>query len=68
MPFFTALILAIVTGALSPSPAVAPPQLTRPRIGQRVPGFALRDQNRRRVSLAEAAGKEVVIVFYRGYW
>jgi cytochrome oxidase Cu insertion factor (SCO1/SenC/PrrC family) len=62
MPFFAALLLATVTAAVNP------PRITRPTIGQPPPSFALRDQNGRRVSLAEAAGKKVVLVFYRGYW
>jgi len=67
MPFFIALLLALATGALSPSPAVTPPA-ARPKIGQPPPSFALRDQNGRRVGLDEAAGKKAVLVFYRGYW
>ena len=39
-----------------------------PKIGQQAPAFALLDQNRKRVSLAEAAATKVVLVFYRGYW
>jgi len=42
--------------------------LTPPKIGQPAPLFALLDQNRKRVSLADAAGTKVVLVFYRGYW
>jgi peroxiredoxin len=56
MRFLAALLLAIAT--IAPSP---------PKIGQQAPGFTLRDQHRRRVSLAEGTGTKVV-VFYRGYW
>jgi hypothetical protein len=60
LPFFAALLLAIAAhAAAAPSP---------PKIGQQPPAFSLLDQNRRRVSLAEAAGTKVVLVFYRGYW
>jgi peroxiredoxin len=57
MALLAALLLAI--GTIVPSP---------PKIGQQAPLFTLRDQNRQRVSLAEAAGTKVVLVFYRGYW
>jgi peroxiredoxin len=57
LSFFAALLLAIA--AIAPSP---------PKIGQPAPAFTLRDQNRKPVSLAEAAGTKVVLVFYRGYW
>jgi cytochrome oxidase Cu insertion factor (SCO1/SenC/PrrC family) len=57
LSFIAALLLAIA--AIAPSP---------PKIGQQAPAFTLRDQNRNRVSLAEAAGAKVVLVFYRGYW
>ena len=60
----TALLLAIST-RVSNAP---PPHATRPKIGQQPPAFALLDQNRRRVTLPEAAGTKVVLVFYRGYW
>jgi peroxiredoxin len=60
LSFLAALLLAIAARATT-----APP---RPKVGQQAPPFALLDQNRRRVSLAEAAGTKVVLVFYRGYW
>jgi cytochrome oxidase Cu insertion factor (SCO1/SenC/PrrC family) len=71
LPILTTLLLAIATitsAASSPPAAVARPQATRPMIGQQAPVFTLRDQNGRRVSLADAAGTKVVLVFYRGYW
>jgi hypothetical protein len=60
LSFFVALLLAIAARA-----SAAPP---RPKIGQQAPAFALLDQNRKRVSLAEGTGTKVVLVFYRGYW
>jgi len=57
---FLALLLAVAS--------VRPLKITPPKIGQPVPLFALLDQNRKRVSLADAAGTKVVLVFYRGYW
>ena len=69
LPFLAALLLALATRAsAAPTPrAVVPPQ-TPPRIGQQGPTFTLRDQNGKRISLADAAGTRVVLVFYRGYW
>jgi cytochrome oxidase Cu insertion factor (SCO1/SenC/PrrC family) len=64
MSFFAALLLAIIAGT---SAAPSHPA-TRPKLGQPPPSFTLRDQNGKRVSLASAAGKKVVLVFYRGYW
>ena len=37
-------------------------------LGQQAPGFTLRDQNGRAVSLSAARGHKAVLVFYRGYW
>jgi cytochrome oxidase Cu insertion factor (SCO1/SenC/PrrC family) len=48
--------------------AARPPHVTRPAVGQQASAFTLRDQNGKRVSLAEAVGTKVVLVFYRGYW
>ena len=70
-PFFALLLLIVVageSGVLAPIAAVTTSHATPPRIGQLVPGFTLRDQNGRRISLATARGAKVVLVFYRGYW
>jgi hypothetical protein len=64
VPFVAALLLAIAA-RVSAGPL---PHRMPPTIGQQPPAFALLDQNRRRVSLAGAAGTKVVLVFYRGYW
>lgn len=64
MPFFATLVLLIAAGTA----AVPSQPATRPKIGQPAPPFALLDQNRKRVSLAEGAGAKVVLIFYRGYW
>jgi cytochrome oxidase Cu insertion factor (SCO1/SenC/PrrC family) len=60
LSFFAALLLAIA--------AITPAPLPRPKIGEPAPAFTLRDQNRKPVSLANAAGTKVVLIFYRGYW
>jgi hypothetical protein len=64
LPIFAALLLAVAS-RVSAAPLL---HRTPPAVGQQPPGFGLLDQNRRRVSLAEAAGTKVVLVFYRGYW
>jgi cytochrome oxidase Cu insertion factor (SCO1/SenC/PrrC family) len=63
LSFFAALLLSIAARSSAP-----PPRGTPPKIGQQAPPFALLDQNRKRVSLADATGTKVVLVFYRGYW
>jgi hypothetical protein len=60
LKLFAALLLTIA--------AIAPSHVSPPKIGQQPPAFTLLDQNRHRVSLADAAGMKVVLVFYRGYW
>jgi cytochrome oxidase Cu insertion factor (SCO1/SenC/PrrC family) len=38
-------------------------------VGEEAPNFTLDDQNRQKITLADARGKSpVVLVFYRGYW
>ena len=37
-------------------------------VGGRAPDFALPDQNKKIVRLADARGHKAVVVFYRGYW
>jgi cytochrome oxidase Cu insertion factor (SCO1/SenC/PrrC family) len=70
-PFFALLLLIVVVGASgvpAPMAAATTSHATLPKIGQLAPGFTLRDQNGRRISLATASGAKVVLVFYRGYW
>jgi len=68
LPFLAALLLALATSAsAATSPRIAIAQ-SPPKIGQQAPTFTLRDQNGKRISLADAAGTKVVLVFYRGYW
>jgi cytochrome oxidase Cu insertion factor (SCO1/SenC/PrrC family) len=64
LSIIAALLLTIATHASAgPSRPVTPPN-----VGQQAPAFTLLDQNRKRASLADAAGAKVVLVFYRGYW
>jgi peroxiredoxin len=38
-------------------------------VGDVAPDFTLEDQNRHKVTLSDARGKNpIVLVFYRGYW
>ncbi len=55
--------LAIATALLLLAAAAAPP-----KVGERAPGFTLRDQSGKRISLSSARGHKAVLVFYRGYW
>lgn len=55
--------LAIATALLLLAAAAAPP-----KVGERAPDFALRDQSGQRIKLSAARGRKVVLVFYRGYW
>ena len=41
---------------------------TPPRVGEQAPDFRLFDQNDHLVTLKQAWGHKVVLVFYRGYW
>jgi cytochrome oxidase Cu insertion factor (SCO1/SenC/PrrC family) len=68
--FAVLLLIVIASASVSPSPNAAEtsPHVTPPKTGQQAPGFTLRDQNGKRMSLAAAAGAKVVLVFYRGYW
>lgn len=57
--------ICAMPGAQSP-PAAADPVTAGLRVGDRAPGFALPDQNGRRVSLADLTrSKGSMIVFYR---
>lgn len=76
----TALLLLLFgnlacASAQQPSPTPTPaPQQSPARekavgVGDIAPDFALEDEQGRKVALADARGKEpVVLVFYRGYW
>jgi hypothetical protein len=40
-----------------------------PRVGEQAPAFRLRDQNEKRVALADLLSPNgVVLIFYRGHW
>ncbi len=42
--------------------------LNRIQVGQVAPDFTLQDAEGRSMSLSDFRGKNVVLVFYRGYW
>lgn len=48
--------------------AQSPADLNRVTIGAKPPAFELPSADGAKVSLASLAGKNVVLVFYRGYW
>jgi drug/metabolite transporter (DMT)-like permease len=46
-----------------------PPSAQAPRIGEKVPGFKLPDQNGRQIALADLLSPNgAVLIFYRGHW
>jgi len=55
---------ATTAGRVTPAASVAAP----PAIGDLAPEFTLSDQTGRSVTLSEAHGRNVVLVFYRGHW
>jgi cytochrome oxidase Cu insertion factor (SCO1/SenC/PrrC family) len=48
--------------------AQSPAGLNRVAVGAAPPAFELPSASGTKVSLASLAGKNVVLVFYRGYW
>lgn len=64
--FLTILLLSVsMVATTQPSPTRGTPI----GVGDVAPDFSLEDQNRRRVTLSAARGKNrVVLIFYRGYW
>jgi cytochrome oxidase Cu insertion factor (SCO1/SenC/PrrC family) len=67
------LILAAVAVAcaqLGPKDGgeLAPSDPDRIQIGQKAPDFTLKNADGQAVSLSSYRGKNVVLVFYRGYW
>jgi hypothetical protein len=47
-----------------------PPSIGAPRVGERAPEFALRDQDGKDVALGDlvSRSKAVALIFYRGFW
>jgi cytochrome oxidase Cu insertion factor (SCO1/SenC/PrrC family) len=55
--------------ALAPAQTVlTPSDLSRVAVGAKAPDFELPAANGRKVSLASLRGKNIILVFYRGYW
>lgn len=50
------------------APAAVDVVATVPSIGDLAPDFTLMDSEGRSVSLADARGRKVVLVFYRAHW
>ncbi len=64
----TIALLSLSVTAIAQSPPT--PQRSAPiSVGDVAPNFTLEDQNKNKVTLADARHKgPVVLVFYRGYW
>ena len=67
-----AVLLVFSQGAVSAqtgSKEEVPTDLDRVRVGQPAPDFTLEDSDGKSISLADYRGKKnVILVFYRGYW
>lgn len=61
---FAALLTAYVFVLSNQLPAVDPVVA----VGEKAPAFALTNDNGAEVSLADFSGRNVVLVFYRGFW
>ena len=70
--FFALLILRAPVGAqLGPKDGadLAPTDLNRIKVGQAAPDFTLEAADGKLITLSDFRGKKnVVLVFYRGYW
>jgi cytochrome oxidase Cu insertion factor (SCO1/SenC/PrrC family) len=58
-------LLCATLPALAQSPAA---DLNRVKVGDPAPAFELSSASGAKVSLSSLKGKNVVLVFYRGYW
>ena len=60
----------LLFGQLGPKDggSLAPYDLERVQVGQPAPDFTLTAGNGGTASLSDYRGKNVVLVFYRGYW
>jgi cytochrome oxidase Cu insertion factor (SCO1/SenC/PrrC family) len=69
---FALLFLSAPAGAqLGPKegPDLAPTELNRVKVGQPAPDFSLEAADGKVITLSDFRGKKnVVLVFYRGYW
>jgi len=66
--FQTIVLLSVAMTANSQSPT-APLRTIPIAVADIAPDFTLEDQNKNKVTLADALSKSpVVLVFYRGYW
>lgn len=62
-----ALLAAAVVAPLVAQPT-GPSDLNRVAVGAKPPAFSLKTTAGQTVTLASLTGKNVVLVFYRGYW
>jgi cytochrome oxidase Cu insertion factor (SCO1/SenC/PrrC family) len=69
--FVFSIVCASAFAQLGPKDGANLPatDLERVRVGEAAPDFALEDIAGKRISLSEFRGeKNVVLIFYRGYW
>jgi hypothetical protein len=63
-----ALLVFLAAGMAHAQNALAPSDLDRVAVGAKAPDFELPAAGGQKVSLRGVRGKNVVLVFYRGYW
>lgn len=70
MPLLFGLLLLLQGAALGPVDGqdLSPYDLNRILPGDLAPDFRLQDQDGKVHQLSQYRGKNVVLVFYRGYW
>ena len=61
-------LLAGLSALMLGAQELPPSDLNRIHVGEPAPAFTLNDGEGHSVSLADFRGKNVVLVFYRGYW
>jgi cytochrome oxidase Cu insertion factor (SCO1/SenC/PrrC family) len=64
----TEVLLFLLLYGLAAAPQVLPKPQISSAVGKPAPGFTLKDQHGKNFSLQSARGKQVLLVFYRGYW
>jgi hypothetical protein len=64
----TGWALFFLTALASPQPALSPTDLDRVAVGSVAPDFELPSAAGGTLRLSALRGKNVVLVFYRGYW
>lgn len=68
---FILLSATVTHGQLGPrdNPNSSPYDINRVKVGDKAPDFTLEDMSKKKITLSDFRGKKnVVLIFYRGYW